>query len=216
MVCKLLVIGRAVKRTAYPAYNEVMDTMPHWMQVLLQTVAELVFAVVALPLYILLVLPKHAEGTLPGFSPIIAQGVNPLLAVAAALVVFVACVVLVLVLVRVFGRERMVPKEVDQLADAFSMLDLVPVYAAAGFAEEFLFRVVCVDLCGVIVAALLFAAMHFTYWKHPLLMGEVLVVGLLLGILYAFTQSLLLCALVHFAYNLAVTHLTKTGFTMPF
>lgn len=199
-----------------PVYNEVMDTMPHWMQVLLQTVAELVFAVVALPLYIFLVLPKHAEGTLPGFSPVIAQDANPLLAVVAALGAFAACVVLALVLVRVFGRERMIPKEVDQLADEFSMLDLVPVYAAAGFAEEFLFRVVCVDLCGVIVASLLFAAMHFTYWKHPLLMAEVLVVGLLLGVLYAFTQSLLLCALVHFAYNLVVTHFTKTGFTLPF
>ena len=185
------------------------------MQVLIQTVAELVFAIIALPLYIFLVLPKHTEGELPGFSPIIAQGANPLLTVTAAIGVFAACIVLVLVLVRVFGRERMVPKEVDQLASEYSMLDLVPVYAAAGFAEEFLFRVVCVDLCGVIVASLLFAAMHFTYWKHPLLLAEVVVVGLLLGALYAFTQSLLLCALVHFAYNLGVTHFTKTGFTLP-
>ena len=191
-----------------------MDTMPHWMKVLIQTAAELAFAIVALPLYVFLVLPKHAEGGLPGFSPVIAQGVNPLLAVVAALGVLVACIVMVFVLVRVFGRERMVPKEVDQLANEFSMLDLVPVYAAAGFAEEFLFRVVCVDLCGIIVASLLFAAIHFAYWKHPLLLADVVIVGLLLGALYAFTQSLLLCALVHFAYNLAVTYFTKTGFRL--
>lgn len=188
--------------------------MPHWMKVLIQTAAELAFAIVALPLYVFLVLPKHAEGGLPGFSPVIAQGVNPLLAVVAALGVLVACIVMVFVLVRVFGRERMVPKEVDQLANEFSMLDLVPVYAAAGFAEEFLFRVVCVDLCGIIVASLLFAAIHFAYWKHPLLLADVVIVGLLLGALYAFTQSLLLCALVHFAYNLAVTYFTKTGFRL--
>ena len=191
-----------------------MDTMPHWLKVLIQTAAELAFAIVALPLYVFLVLPKHAEGGLPGFSPVIAQGVNPLLAVVAALGVLVACIVMVFVLVRVFGRERMVPKEVDQLANEFSMLDLVPVYAAAGFAEEFLFRVVCVDLCGIIVASLLFAAIHFAYWKHPLLLADVVIVGLLLGALYAFTQSLLLCALVHFAYNLAVTYFTKTGFRL--
>ncbi|MBQ2680514.1 MAG: CPBP family intramembrane metalloprotease [Eggerthellaceae bacterium] len=184
------------------------------MKVLIQTAAELAFAIVALPLYVFLVLPKHAEGGLPGFSPVIAQGVNPLLAVVAALGVLVACIVMVFVLVRVFGRERMVPKEVDQLANEFSMLDLVPVYAAAGFAEEFLFRVVCVDLCGIIVASLLFAAIHFAYWKHPLLLADVVIVGLLLGALYAFTQSLLLCALVHFAYNLAVTYFTKTGFRL--
>ena len=188
--------------------------MPHWMKVLIQTAAELAFAIVALPLYVFLVLPKHAEGGLPGFSPVIAREVSPLLAMVAALGVLVACIVMVFVLVRVFGRERMVPKEVDQLANEFSMLDLVPVYAAAGFAEEFLFRVVCVDLCGIIVASLLFAAIHFAYWKHPLLLADVVIVGLLLGALYAFTQSLLLCAVVHFAYNLAVTYFTKTGFTL--
>ena len=188
--------------------------MPHWMKVLIQTAAELVFAIVALPLYVFLVLPKHAEGGLPGFSPAIARGVSPLLAVVAALGVLMVCIVMVFVFVRVFGRERMVPKEVDQLAGEFSMLDLIPVYAAAGFAEEFLFRVVCVDLCGIIVASLLFAAIHFAYWKHPLLLADVVIVGLLLGALYAFTQSLLLCAVVHFAYNLAVTYFTKTGFTL--
>ena len=186
--------------------------MPHWMQILVQAVAELAFAVVALPLYVFLVLPKHGEGGLPGFSPVIAKGVSPLLAVVAAFGVLAACIGLVLALVRVFGRERMVPKEVDKLASEYSMLELAPVYAAAGFAEEFLFRVVCVDLCGLVVASLLFAAAHFTYWKHPLLIAEVVVVSLLFGLLYVFTESLLLCALVHFAYNLVVTHFTKTGF----
>ena len=92
------------------------------------------------------------------------------------------------------------------------MFDLIPVYAAAGFAEEFLFRVVCVDLCGLVISAILFTAAHFSYWKHPLLLADIFAIALLFGGLYLFTQSLLLCALLHFAYNMAITHLVKSGF----
>ena len=115
-------------------------------------------------------------------------------------------------LVRVFGRGRTILGNNNKQVDELSPLELVPGQAAASFAEEFLFRVVCVDLCGFIVASLLFTAAHFYYWNQPLLLAEIFVVGLLLGLLYMFTQSLLLCALVHFAYNLVVTRLEETGF----
>ena len=189
-----------------------MDTYPEWKVSLLQAAGELVLALVALPLYVLLVLPKHGEGALPGFSPIIAEGVNPFLAVALALAVFAAGIGLGIVLVLLFGRDRVITDEVDHLANDYSLIELVPGFAAAGFAEEFLFRVVCVDLCGVIIASILFMAAHFSYWKHPLPMASVFILGLLLGCFYVFTQSLLLCALVHFAYNMVITHLLKSGF----
>ena len=189
-----------------------MDTYPQWKVSLLQAAGELVLALVALPFYIFLVLPKYAEGKLPGYSPIIAEGVNPFLAVAFALAVFAAGLGLGILLVLIFGRDRVITDEVDHLANDYSLIELIPGYVAAGFAEEFLFRVVCVDLCGVIIASILFTAAHFSYWKHPLPMVDVFILGLLFGCLYVFTQSLLLCALVHFAYNMAITHLVKSGF----
>ena len=189
-----------------------MDTYPEWKVSLIQAAGELVLALVALPLYIFLVLPKHGEGDLPGFSPIFAEGISPILAVACALAVFVAGIGVGILLVLIFGRDRVITDDVDRLASDYSLLELVPGFAAAGFAEEFLFRVVCVDLCGVIIASILFTAAHFSYWKHPLPMVDVFILGLLFGCLYAFTQSLLLCALVHFLYNLTITHLVKSGF----
>lgn len=186
-----------------------MDTTPHWLEVLLWTAGELVFALVALPLYLFLVLPKHEDGALPGFVPLIADGVNPFFAVVLAVLVVAAGMGLAFLLLNVVGKEQMITKEIEALATGFSMLELVPVYAAAGFAEEFLFRVVCVDMLGVVVATILFTAAHFSYWKQPFLLVDVFAVGLLLGGLYAFTQSLLLCAVAHFAYNLAVTRLSR-------
>lgn len=187
-----------------------MDTVPHWLEVLLWTAGELVFALVAWPLYAFLVLPKYGAGALPGFSPLVTDGVNPVFAAVLAVLVVAAGMGLASLFLEVFGRKRMVTREIAELADGFSMLDLVPVYAAAGFAEEFLFRVVCVDLLGVIVATILFTAAHFSYWKEPILLVDVFVVGLLLGGLYAFTQSLLLCAIAHFAYNMAITRLLRS------
>ena len=189
-----------------------MNVLPHWAEVLLQAAAELVFALVALPLYVFLVLPKYDAGVLPGFSPVIAQDANPYLAVALAVVVFLAAVGFALFLVRVAGKERVITEEISTLATNYSILDMVPVYAAAGFAEEFLFRVVLIDLVGFVIASVLFAAAHFAYWKHPYLLVDVFVVALLIGGLYLYTQSLLLCALAHFAYNMAITYLTKTRF----
>jgi len=152
---------------------------------------------------------------LPGFSPVIAQDVNPVLAVALSMVVLLGAVGFALLLVRTIGKERVITEEISALATGYSMLELVPFYAAAGFAEEFLFRVVCIDLVGFFVASILFTAAHFSYWKQPYLLVDVFVVALLVGGLYLYTQSLLLCAVVHFVYNMIITYLTKTRFQLP-
>ncbi len=187
--------------------NGAMDTTPRWIEIAVHTIGELAIALIALPLYVFLVLPKHGEGGLPGFSPVIADGLDPLLAVFAAACTLAASVVLTLALIRLFEHERTIPDRVGKLADKSSLLELIPMHAAAGFAEEFLFRVVCIDLCGLLVASLLFTAAHYERWKRPLLLAEIFVVALLLGFLYLFTRSLLLCALVHFAYNQVATYL---------
>ena len=188
-----------------------MDTRPHWVQVLALTLGELAIAVVALPLYVFLVLPKYEDGMFPGFQPVIAAGVDPLLAVLATLCVVAISVGAIFALVRVFGPERLITDEVKQLVHDYSELDFIPIYLAAGFAEEFLFRVVLIDLCGLIIASLLFTAMHIAYWRRLVLLVSVFALALLLGALYLFTGSLLLCALAHAVYNTLISCFMKRG-----
>ena len=195
-------------------YNAGMDTTPHWLVVLLHTVGELGFALVALPLYVFLVLPKCADGQLPGFAPVIAEGVEPFLAVACALAVLIAGIAFAFFVVRVRGKMRKAAEKTATSATDYSMLDMAAVYAAAGFGEEFLFRVVCIDLIGPVLATILFTVAHFDYWKQPGLLANVFVIGALLSCLYLFTQSLLLCAVVHFAYNMSIGYLEKQGIRM--
>ena len=183
----------------------------HAMKVLLLVAGELVFAIIALPLYWFLVLPNHPEGELPGFSPIIAESANPLLAVLATLGVLIVALALVLALAWLFGTKHFKVPEFTQLLDESTNLDLVLIYAAAGFAEEFLFRTVLVDLCGLVIASLLFTAIHVAYWKKPLLLVDVFLLALLLGALWLYTESLLLCAIAHAAYNLIVSISLKEG-----
>ena len=188
-----------------------MGEKPHWLQVLMLVVGELAFAVIAFPLYIFLVLPNHPAGTLPGFSPPIAPGVDPLVASLGALAIVAVSLGLVWVLCRIFGYERFQVEEVEILVREFTALDLVPVYAAAGFAEEFLFRVVLTDAFGLLVGSALFTAVHAAYWKKPLLLLDVFVLALLLGAFYLHTRSLLLVAIAHGVYNLALSILMKRG-----
>ena len=199
--------------TGFP-YNVGMDTTPHWLVVLLHTVGELGFALVALPLYVFLVLPKYADGELPGFVPVIAEGVDPVLAVACALAVLIAGIAFAFFLVRVSGKTRGTAEETTTFATDYSMLDMAAVYAAAGFGEEFLFRVVCIDLIGPVLATILFTVAHFDYWKQPGLLVNVFVIGALLTCLYLYTRSLLLCTAIHFAYNMSIGYLEKKGIRM--
>ena len=188
-----------------------MDTRDHMKQVLILTLGELAFAVVALPLYLLFVLPKYPEGALPGIWPLIGEGANPALAVLAALAVLGISLAAAVFLPRVAGADRFLTEEVCKLADEFTVADFVPIYLAAGFAEEFLFRVVLVDATGLVVSALLFAAVHLAYWKKPLLLVDVFALGLLMGALYLFTKSLLLCMLAHALYNILVSVFLQRG-----
>ena len=186
-----------------------MEDKPHWMQVLILALSELIFAVIAIPLYVFLVLPNHPEGELPGIVPPIAAGVSPLVAVLLACGVLALTLALCLTLYKFFGKTHFMSPETIQLAKDYSLGDLAVVYLAAGIGEEFLFRGALVEPCGVVVAALLFTAMHFAYWKKPLVLVYTFVIGLVWGAFYAYVGSLVLCALVHAVYNLAVTAYIK-------
>ena len=49
------------------------------------------------------------------------------------------------------------------------------------------------------------------YWKKPLLLVDVFLLALLLVALWLYTESLLLCAIAHAAYNLIVSISLKEG-----
>ncbi|MDO4891517.1 MAG: CPBP family glutamic-type intramembrane protease, partial [Coriobacteriaceae bacterium] len=176
-----------------------MDTQPHWVQVLILAAGELAFALVALPLYVLFVLPAHPGGY-PGFVPVIAPGADPVLAVVAALGVLAIALAAAIGLPRALGPGVFETEEMNTLIDNFSVLDYVPV-----------FRVVLLDMFGLIISSLAFAAIHLAYWKRPLLLADVFALALLLGALYLFTESLLLCATIHAIYNMAVSVFMKYG-----
>ena len=208
--------GLFYARVKYPYihawyYERMNGVGEHRKRVLYLTLGELAFAVVALPLYIFLVLPKHEGEGLVGILPAIPPDVNPVLAIVAAIGVLAASIAVLLVMVRRFGSVQFVTGEMLDLIREFSLLDLVPIYLAAGFSEEYLFRVVGIDLCGLLLASILFVAVHIAYWKKPLLLVEVFIMALLMGVLYLFTRSLLLCALAHFAYNMIVSWLLVSG-----
>jgi len=97
------------------------------------------------------------------------------------------------------------------LVDEFSVLDFIPIYIAAGIGEEFLFRVALVEPLGIVVPALLFAAIHIAYWRKPLILVYVFVFGLLMGALYLYTESFWLCAAAHALYNFLLSCFMKWG-----
>ena len=186
-----------------------MEDKPRWVQVLILVLGELIFVVVAIPLYVFLVLPKHTEGSLPGIVPPIAPDVDPIITVLLTIAAFAIPLALFLTLHRLFGDTHFTSPETVQLAKDYSMLDLVLVFLAAGIGEEFLFRGALVEPCGVVVSALLFAAVHLAYWKKPLVLAYTFAIGLVWGAFYYFVGSLLLCALVHALYDFVVTYYFK-------
>ncbi len=192
-----------------------MDNLPHDKQVLLMTLSELAFVIPAIPLYVFLVLPNHAEGSLPGIIPLIGGGAGVLPSLAAAAAALAGALALSALLYRYFGNSHFFSMEIMELVDGFSERDFIPIYVAAGIGEEALFRWALLEPCGIVLSALLFAALHIAYWKKPLMLAYVFASGLLFGALYAFTESLLLCIAVHAAYNIAVSVLLKRRIIVP-
>ena len=184
---------------------------PHWLQVLVMVAGELAFLLIGIPLYVFLVLPHHPEGALPGLVPVVAEHADPALAVLAAIGAVVAGLATVFALYKIAGLDRFVVDEIRILVEEFTVLDFVPIYIAAGIGEEFLFRVALVEPLGIVIPALLFTAIHIAYWKKPLILAYVFVFGLLMGALYVYTESFLLCAAAHAVYNFLLSCLMKWG-----
>lgn len=192
-----------------------MDRLSHSQQVLVMTLSELAFLIPAAPLYIFLVMPGRAEGTLPGIVPIIGGplGIGP--SIMLAISIFFVSLGMAALLYRFFGNTHFASNEMMQLVDEFSERDFIPIYLAAGIGEEALFRAALLEPCGLVVSSLLFTALHIAYWRKPLMLAYVFAAGLLFGVLYLFTESLLLCIVVHAAFNTCTSILLKRRIITP-
>ena len=71
----------------------------------------------------------------------------------------------------------------------------------APFTEELFFRALLVPKIGIIPSALVFSVSHLSYGSTAEIAGA-LVVGILFGIIYKYSKSVVPCILVHFGYNL--------------
>jgi len=192
-----------------------MENLSHGKQVLLMTISELAFAVVAVPLYVFLVLPNHPQGALPGIVPLVGAGAGVVPSVLATLGFLALALTVSVTLYWLFGNSHFYSKDLQVMVDDFSDRDFVPVYLAAGIGEEALFRWALLEPCGLVVSSLLFCVLHVAYWRKPLMMAYVFACGLIFGGLYLYTQSLLLCALAHAAYNIVLSVLLKRKVITP-
>ena len=114
-----------------------------------------------------------------------------------------------------FGIERIAdvvaPAQQKQVTDVSNVLfshfnnpaAVVFLGLLAGIVEEVLFRGALVPRMGVIVSAILFAALH-TQYAISFATLEVLVLGIGLGLLRVWSRSTLPCIVTHAGYDIAV------------
>jgi uncharacterized protein len=96
-----------------------------------------------------------------------------------------------------FNDQANVAVKIDSLP--LYILALAVIFAP--LTEELLFRALLVPRFGVVLSALLFGAMHFSYGSVVEVVG-VAMVGVLLGFVYQRSKSITPCILIHLVYNL--------------
>ncbi|MBY0215169.1 CPBP family intramembrane metalloprotease [Paenibacillus illinoisensis] len=88
----------------------------------------------------------------------------------------------------------------------------------AGLFEELLFRGIIQNLLyvvfdekwvAIIASSALFVAFHFSYFKTPIMLLNIVIPSLLFGSLYGATNNLMVPVIVHVAMNVGVTLLFK-------
>lgn len=102
-------------------------------------------------------------------------------------------------------------ENVRTLADLYSLKFMVGYFLVNAFVEELMFRGALQSSIGLLPAAILFTLVHFSYYKKPLMLLEVFVLGLFFGWLFAMTESLWITTIAHAYYNWILMWLIKTG-----
>ena len=113
------------------------------------------------------------------------------------------------------------------LCTGTSVMTVIIQAVVAGFGEELIFRLIILGLCfkllkesrhfpAVIIVSILFGLAHFSNlmggkFEFGMVLMQVVgagIGGLIFGLMYYHTRSYLLCALVHFFYDLGVFFLS--------
>ena len=111
---------------------------------------------------------------------------------------------------RLLPMEYLYDENVRILADIYSLPFMAGFFFLNAFMEELLFRGALQCSIGLLPAAILFTLVHVSYYKKPLMLVEVFVLGLFIGWLFMMTQSLWLTTIAHTFYNWMLMWLIKT------
>ncbi|MDR4508775.1 MAG: CPBP family intramembrane metalloprotease [Candidatus Brocadiaceae bacterium] len=91
-------------------------------------------------------------------------------------------------------------EEVQTLFSHSQLFDIIIISGLAGFAEELFFRGILQVKLGIIWASIIFGLLHFVTPAYGIV---AIVMGLYIGILFHYTQSLLVPVQLHFIYDFA-------------
>ena len=169
---------------------------------ILQFVLISVFLAVAFLLYYFLVVrPNHAW-----------IGLWPAAKSAASWLWLIPGLIVPLLIAFIFFKLVSIEYLYDEsiLADIYSLPFMAGYFFVNAFMEELLFRGALQCSIGLLPAAILFTLVHVSYYKKPLMLVEVFVLGLFIGWLFMTTQSLWLTTIAHAFYNWMLMWLIKT------
>lgn len=108
------------------------------------------------------------------------------------------------------SMDYLYDENVRALADMYSLSFMVGYFFINAFMEEVLFRGALQCSIGLLPAAIIFTLVHVSYYKKPLMLVEVFVLGLFIGFLFEMTQSLWITTIAHTFYNWMLMWLIKT------
>lgn len=105
------------------------------------------------------------------------------------------------IFIKLIPMKMMYDPNVRALSDSFSMKFLAIYFVPNAFYEELLFRGALQPLVGIVPAALIFALVHVSYYKKPVLLVEAFFQGLILGALFQITGSVWIATIAHAVLN---------------
>lgn len=90
----------------------------------------------------------------------------------------------------------------ERLFKSLSPLHILILTAIIGISEEILFRGVLQEHFGIVIASILFAAVHMRYWHNRFLFGFMIILSFSFGLVYLWTGNLLTVIIAHVLIDL--------------